>query len=163
MTFQAFPGRAAVRRLKKSAARPAAGPAPSVNFELPHAGKQDAGIVGIHGHVRATRVFVEKQGLFPGFSSVGGAEDAALRLRPIGVAERAGEHDVWIPRIDDDIADTASFLETHRGPGLARVSGFVNSVAYRNVASNKGLAGSGPDDIGIARSHCQRADRRDWL
>ena len=46
-------------------------------------------------------------------AAVGGAEDAALLLRPGDAAERAGEDDVGVGRVDEDAADAAGLVEAH--------------------------------------------------
>ena len=160
MTFQALPGDATVCRPEQAAAGPAAGAAPGVNLDLPHAGKKDSRIVGIHSHVRAARVFVDEKHFVPRFSAVAAAEDAALWLRSVGVAQRAREHDVWIARVDLHAADTACLLQSHQRPGLAGVHGFVNTLSHGDVAADERFAGPRPHDIRIARRYCQRTDGR---
>ena len=54
------------------------------------------GLCAIDGDVRAAGVLVDEQRALPGLAAVGGAVDAALLLRTVGVAERAGEHDIGI-------------------------------------------------------------------
>ena len=54
--------------------------------DLPHAGEQDARVVGIHHEARGADVFVHEQHLLPGLAAVLRAVDAALLLRPVGVA-----------------------------------------------------------------------------
>src|SRR5437016_7665710 len=127
MTLQALPCDAAVCRLEQAAARPAAGAAPCVNLDLPHPCKKDSRVVGIHAHVGAARVLVDEEHFIPGLSAVCGAEDAALRLRPVGVAQRARQHDVWIARVDFHAADTAYLIQSNQRPGLDRKSTRLNS------------------------------------
>src|ERR1700693_3390586 len=158
VTLQALPGGAAVSGLEQAAARPAAGAAPGVNLDLPHAGEKYARIVGVHAHVGATGVFVHEQNLVPSFATISGAEDAALGLRPIGVAQRAGQDDVRIARIDLHAADASGLFEAHQGPVLARVDGLVNPLAHGDVAADERFAGARPDDVGICRRDRQRAD-----
>ena len=110
---------------------------------------------------------VDEQHARPGLAAVGGAIDAALLLRAGQAAERAGEDDVGVGRIDDDASDAAGFIEAHVGPGVAGVGGFVDAVAHHvDVADGPGFAGSGPDDVWIRRARRRarrwpaRADRR---
>ncbi len=113
MSLQTLPGCAAVRGFEQAASLPAAGTAPGVDFDLPHASKKDFGIVGIHAQVRAAGVFVDEEDFVPGLAAIGGAIYAALRLRPVGVAERARQHDVGIARIDLHAANAAGFFQSH--------------------------------------------------
>ena len=94
------------------------------------------GLLRIHRDVRAAGVLVDEQRRSPGLAAVGRAEDAALRLRPVGVAERAREHDVRIRRIDDEARDAAGLLEAHQRPGLAGVGGLVDALPDRDVAAD---------------------------
>src|SRR5580693_6109095 len=111
MTLQALPGDAAVGRFEQSASRPAAGAAPGVNLDLPHPGKKNSGIVGIHSQVRTAGVLVHEEHFVPSLSAVGGAVYTALWLRPVGVAQRARKHDVGIARVDLHAANTPGLLQ----------------------------------------------------
>src|SRR5712675_3705749 len=100
MPLQPLPCHTTVGRLEQATPRSAARPSPSVNLDLPHPSKKNSRIVRVHPHVRAARVLVDKQHFVPSLSTINSAEDPALRLRPISVAQRASQHDVWIPRIN---------------------------------------------------------------
>src|SRR6185295_13375146 len=133
---EARPGRAAVDRLEHTAAGTAAGASPGVDLDLPHAGERQARVAGVTGAV-----------------------DAALLLRTVGVAERAGQHDVRIARVDDDAADPPRRVEAAVRPRLAGVCRLVDAVADRDVAADERFAGAGPDDVRVRRRDRQRADR----
>ena len=150
---EALPTHAAVAGNEETAPRPAAFSSPGVDFELPHAGEENPRIVRIHGQVRAACVFVHKKRFIPGLAAVGGPEDATLLLWTVGMPECARTDDVRIAGINDDAADPASLLETHGSPGLSRVGGFVYPVADRDMAANKGLAGSCPDYVRVGGSN----------
>ena len=121
--------------------------------------KRIARVVQIHRDVGAAGVLVDEQRLRPRLAAVGRAEDAALRLRAVGVAERAGEHDVRVLRVDDEARDAAGLLEAHQRPGLAGVGRLVDALADRDVAADLALAGAGPDDVRVGGGDGERADR----
>src|SRR5271165_2203502 len=113
MPLQALPGDAAVGRPEQAAPGPAAGAAPGVDLDLPHTGKKNSWVVGVHSQVGAASVLVHEEHFVPRFSAVASAEDAALRLRPIGMAHRASQDYVWIARVDLHATDTAHLLQSH--------------------------------------------------
>jgi hypothetical protein len=147
---QSRPGRAAVGRSKQPAARAAARPAPRVDLQLPHTGEEHARVVRIHGDIGAACVLVDEQHTVPRSAAIGRPEDAALRLRAVRVAERAGEDDVGVLRVDDHARDPAGPLEAHARPRFAAVGRLVDAVADRDVAADECLAGAGPDHVRIA-------------
>src|SRR5439155_22396433 len=122
---------------------------PRVDLDLPHAGKEDPRIARVDRDVGAARVLVDEQRALPRPAAVGRPVHAALELRPVRVAEGAGEHDVGIARIDHDASDASRRLEAGARPGLARIRGFVDAVADRDVAADERLARAGPYDIWI--------------
>src|SRR5882757_1317951 len=121
MTLQALPSDAAVCRLEQAATWPTAGAAPGVNLDLPHPGKKDSRVVGVHSQVGAAGVFIDEQHFVPRFSAVSGSEYAAVRLRSIGMAQSARQHHVWIARVNLHAADASGLLQSHQRPGLASV------------------------------------------
>src|SRR6266581_5815545 len=140
-----------------------------MNLERPYAGKQDARIAWIHRNVRTTTVLIHKEHALPMVAAISRAEDTAFLLGTISVPEGARQHDVRILWIDGDVSDAAGFLEPHQFPGLAGVGRLINAGANRNVAADPSFTSTGPNNIWIRRSHCQRTDRRhrlavkDWL
>src|SRR5215469_6654397 len=121
MTLKLGPVHAAIGRAPQSASRSATGAAVGMNFDLPHTRKEDLWVVRIHRHVGAAGVFVNEEHLRPTLATIGGAENAAIRLRAISVAERTGKNKVRIRRVDDHIANAAGFLKAHARPGFARI------------------------------------------
>src|SRR5262249_36368082 len=153
-----FPSDAAVGGLEDAAARSAAGAIPGAQLKLPHSGEEDARIVGIHGQIGAAGVFVDLQDLLPRLPAVCGAEDSALRLCSVGVAERAGKDDIRIARIDEHAADAAGLLESHQSPRLASIERAIDTYSDGDVAADERLAGAGPDDVGVGRGDRERSD-----
>ena len=142
VAFQTLPSRSFIGGLEQSAAWAAALSPIGVNLELPHSRKQSPRIVGIHTHVRAAGVFIHKQHFLPVFPAIGGAEYTAIRLRSIGVAQGASQHDVRVMRVNHHIGDSAGFFQPHQLPGLPCVQRLVNPIANGNVAANERFPGS---------------------
>src|SRR5207237_4401828 len=90
---ETLPGGAAVDRFEETAAAAAARAAPRVDLDLPHAGEQRARVARVDREVRAAGVLVDEEHALPRAAAVDRAIHAAIRLRPVRVAERAGEHD----------------------------------------------------------------------
>ena len=150
--FEVLPGRASIVRAVEAAARAAAGHAPRSAPRLPERGKKNVGIMRIEGDVDAARVFVFVENFLPGLAAVGGAEDAALGVRAVRMAESRDESDVGIGGIDNDFADGARIVQANVLPGLAAVERLVNAVAVRNVAANAGFAGPHIKDVVVRSS-----------
>src|SRR5581483_5446034 len=87
------------------------------------------------------------------------SKNPALLLRSVRRAERAGNHDLRVGRVDHDAADPARLVEPHARPRLAGVGRFVDAVADGDVAANPRFAGAGPDDIRIRRRDSERSNR----
>ena len=134
-----------------------------MDLELPDAGEQNSGVVGIHGDVRGPGVFVHEQHTLPAVAAVLGPEHAALRLWAVAVSLSGGKHDVGIGGVDDDTPDPTSGLEPHVLPGLATVGALVDAVAEGDVAADEALSRPGPDDVGVGGGHRQGADGGDRL
>src|ERR1700730_3819874 len=98
------------------------------------------------GQLGTAGVLIGEENLLPGGAAVRRAEDAAVRLRRVGVAQGARKRDVGIVRIDDDASDAARLFEAHVFPRLSGVDGLVDAVADGDVAANERLAGAGPYD-----------------
>ncbi len=126
---QFLPRHPAVTGHEQAAAWPAALAAPGVNLELPHAREEHARVLRIHGDVGAPRVLVDEEHLGPGPTAIGGAEHAAIRLRPIAMALRARHDHVCVLGINDDARDSPGLFEAHQSPSLAGIHRFVDALA----------------------------------
>src|SRR5512132_2769459 len=135
MAFETFPGQAAVGGLVEAAAGAAAFEVPGLAANLVERRVDDAGVIGVEDDVDGARVLVLVENLLPRLAAVGGAEDAAFRVRAEGVADRRDQHDVRITRVDDDRADLARVLQPDVVPGLAAVGRFIYAVAVGVVAA----------------------------
>src|SRR5205085_9530404 len=114
---------------EKTAAWTTALASPGMNLEWPHAREDDSRIVWIHLEMSATAVFVGEEHAFPRLAAVGCTKHTAFLLWSISMAQRTHEHHVGILRIDNNATDAARLFQAHQHPRLARVSGFVNSLA----------------------------------
>ena len=118
-----------------------------MHLDLPRAGEQDVRVVRVHRQARAAGVRVDEEHALPVPAAVRRPVDAALLLRAGRAAERAGEDDVRVRRVDDDPADAARLAQAHVRPGLAGVGRLVDAVAHHvDVADGPRFARSGPDD-----------------
>ncbi len=76
--------------------RPAAAQTPGCANHLPQRGKERVGVVGIKHNVNGASLVVLEQDLLPRGATIGSAEDAALFIRPVGVAQSRDKNDVRI-------------------------------------------------------------------
>src|SRR5438309_469255 len=77
------------------------------------------------------------------------AEDTALGVRAVSVAESGDKSDIGIRGMDDDLADVARVFQSNVVPGLAAVVRTIDAVAEGDVAANAGFAGADINYIGI--------------
>src|SRR4030081_3914665 len=92
-------------------------------------------------------------------SSIAGFVDAPVFARTIHVPQNAHINDGRILWIDRNPADLARVLQADVLPRRTAVSGFVDTVAGREVFANVGLAGSGINNFRVGGSHGKCADR----
>ena len=97
-----------------------------------------SGFDGIEQHVDAAGVLVLVEHLLERLAAVGRAEDAALVVRPVGMAEHGDEQPVGVPRVDHDLRDLLAVAQAEMRPGLAGVGRLVDAVAGRR---GRGAAG----------------------
>src|SRR5205823_10697812 len=103
---QLLPGRAAVGRLEHAAGRTAeVAVLPRPLPRRPQRGVDGVGTGRIDDDVDAAGVLVLVQHLLERLAAVGGAEDAALRVRAVRVTEDGDEEAVRIARVDGDGGD----------------------------------------------------------
>src|SRR5258708_7001614 len=158
MLLEPLPCRAAVGGAVQSAAGTTVGHAPGSAASLPERGEQNIGIVRVEGYVDAAGVLIFIEDLLPGLAAIGGAEDTALGVRSIGMAESSYEDYVWVAGVDDDLADGTAVAQSNVLPGLAAVEGFVDSIAVRNVAAYAGFARADVDGVAIGIGNGQAAN-----
>jgi len=87
-----------------------------MHLDLPHPGKEDAGILRVHRKPRASCIFVGKQNSFPVLAAIRGAVDTTLLLRSRHPTQGTDKNNVGVLGMNDDTADTAGFAQTDVGP-----------------------------------------------
>src|SRR5205814_10537170 len=108
--------------------------------------------------VDPTGTVVKIENFLPGLAAIASAENAALGVFTVGVAESSDEGDVGIRGMDDDLADVAGVFQADIVRGFAAVVRTVNAVAEGNVAANASFAGADVNDIGIRCGDCDAGD-----
>ena len=160
-----LPRVAAVDRAVEPAARPVRGRVgvPGRPPRLPERGQDRLRVRGIEGEIDRAGVLVLEEDARPGPASVLRAEDSALRIGAVAVAERRDVHEVRVARIHDDAPDLPRVLEADVGPCPASVRGAVHAVAVRDVRAHVGLARTDVENARVRGRDRERADRRDGL
>ena len=119
---------------------------------LPEHGVHDVGVRGIEGDVDAAGVLVLVEHLLEGLAAVGGAEEAALRVGAVRMAQHRDEQAVRVARIDDDLRNLLAVAQAQVRPGLAGVGGLVDAVAGGEVGALQPLAAADVDDVRDSRA-----------
>ena len=158
--FSGFHVRAAVDRLEDAAVGAAPGAVlPRALALLPQRRVDDVRIGGIDVDVLAAGVLVDEQHAIERLAAVGRAEDPALLIRAVGMAEGGDEQPVRVRRIDGDLRNLLRVAQAQVGPGLSGVSGFVDAVAHRQVRPRQPFPAADVDDVGIGQRDRHPADR----
>src|SRR5262249_57186345 len=76
----------------------------------------------------------------------------------IRMTEHSDQDSIGIAGVYDYSADLLGVGQPHVTPGLAAISGLVDSIASRQVRALEPFAGADVYDIRIGGSDCQRAD-----
>ena len=160
-----LPGVAAVLGAVEAAARPVRGRVrvPGRPPRLPERGEDRPRVGRVEGEIDRARVLVLEENARPAPAAVLRAEDPALGVRPVRVAERRDVDEVGVARIHDDPPDLPRGLETDVRPGLAPVRRAIHAVAVRDVRAHVGLARADVEDARVRGRDGDRADRRDRL
>ncbi len=162
---QRLPRRAAVGRLEDAAARAVRRrvDAPRRTPRVPERGVHDLRVLRVELQVDRADVLVLVEHLLPRGAAVAGAEDAAVGVRAVDVAERGDEHHVRVLGVHDHPPDVPRVVEADVRPRLPGVGGLVHPVAERVLRPHVGLARAHVDDVRLGRRHANRADRADGL
>ena len=134
-----LPGVAAVGGFEKTAA--GAGPRavfPGALARGPQHGVDGARVGGIEREVDRAGVFVFVEHLLPGVAAIGGAEDAALGVGAVGVAEHGREEAIGIARIDEDARGSAGRRAVRDGARCGRRRWICR---FRRRPRDRGAAG----------------------
>ena len=127
---QRLPRRAAVDRLEDAAV----GAVPRRVFPrtlalLPQRRVDDVGVRRVDVDVLAAGVDVFEEHALERLPAVGRAEDAALFVRAVGMAERGDEQPIGVFRIDGDFRNLLRIAQAEMRPRLAGVRGLIDAVA----------------------------------
>ena len=112
---------------------------------LPHGHKQFVGIGGVHDHVGYAGSIVGKEDFVPGFTTIGGFEDAPFRMFCIWIANGTCINGIGVGRIYDDAVDITGFLKPHLFPALAAVDGLVHPFSKADRVSRVAFTCSYPN------------------
>src|SRR5580692_6582250 len=155
-----IPGFAAVGGLEQTPAvafeRAAGGPGRAAG--RPHVRIENLRIFGIEGEVGGTGVIIFVENFLPGSPAVAGAEDAALGVWPVRMAEDGNENAIGILRVDDDVGDLLAVAQAQVLPGFSAVAGFVDAVAGGKIGTAETFAAAHINNVSIARRDGKRAD-----
>src|SRR3989442_11809236 len=102
---------------------------------FPLAGEEDMRILGVENDVDAAGAVVEIENFFPRFAAIARAEDAALRVSAVGMAEGSDEGDIGIGRMDNDGADVAGVFSTDTLPSFSSLVGTIKAPTPPEVVT----------------------------
>ncbi len=121
------------------------------------------GVAGLKGQVDDAGVFVVKEHALPFFSAVFGIENAALRIRSIGVAEGGNEDFFRVAGIHENPGNLPRILETNVGPAFAAIRGPVHAVPVGDRRAHVGFASAHVNDLRIGWGNRNGSDGSDGL
>src|SRR5260370_21750602 len=136
VTFEALPCAAAVGGFVESAARSAAAQTPGCANHLPQRGKERVGVVGIKHTVNGAGFVVLEQDLLPRGAAIGSAEDPALVIRPVGVAQGRDKNNVRVLGINYNRANGQRIFYSDVLPTLAAIQRVVDAIARIDLPAN---------------------------
>ena len=132
---------------------------PGARAYVPQCRIQDVRVVRIDLDARPAGVVVGVQHPDPRFSAVQGAEDSALCIRSVRMAQDGCIEPIRILRVDGDIGNLLRVAETEMRPSAARVRGTIDPVADGQVRPLQALTARHVDDRGVRGRHRDGADR----
>ncbi len=163
------PGVAAVGGFEQAAIGAATFQIPRDAMHIPEGGVDNIRISGIENQIHRAGLYAACINLFPCFTTVGGAENAALFVRSPEMAHGRDVDDVGILGVHANRADLERVIQTKVLPGFARVVRFINAVAMRGIAADIGLTHADVDNVGVGFRDADGADGsgfelavRDW-
>ena len=159
VAFDAFPGGAIVVGTIEAVFFTAAIERPGSAVAFPHGSEEDVRILGIENDVNAASAVVEIKNFFPSLTAIACAEDAALGIGAVSVAEGCDEGDIGIRGMNDDLAYVTRVFQTDVSPGFAGVVRTIDAIAEGDVAANAGFAAASINHVGIGIGDGDAADR----
>src|ERR1035437_5025535 len=125
----------------------------------PERGVHDVRIVRREHDIGAAGVLILEQHILETLASVRRAEDPALGVGAVRMAERRHEEAIGIAGVDRDARDLLRVAETEVRPRPSGVRGLVHPVARRKVGAVQPLARSHIDDVRVRGRDLDCADR----
>jgi hypothetical protein len=104
-------------------------------------------------------VLVAVEDLLERLPAVDRAEDAALRVGAVRMAENRDEEAIGILRIHEDRADLPAVGEPEMRPGLSAVGRFVDPVTHGEVRPLEAFSAPHVEGVRVGRRHRKRSDR----
>src|SRR5260370_38655248 len=136
IALDALPGRAVVVRTVEAVLVAATVERPGRAVAFPHRGEENVRVPWIEYDVDAAGAVVEVENFLPGLAAVAGAEDAALGVSAVGMAESGDERDIGIRGRDDESADVASIFQPDGVPRLASSIRTIDAIAEGDGGAN---------------------------
>ncbi len=130
---------------------------------LPQRGVDRVGMARVDADVVGAGVFVLVEHLLEVLAAVGRAKDSAFGIRTVRMAERGDEEPVGVRGVHVDHGDHLAVAKTEVHPGLASISGFVDTVTHGEIRSDDAGARADVDDVRVGGGDRDRADRTGWL
>src|SRR5712664_3270059 len=125
----------------------------------PENGVDSLRIRRIEREIGGAGVFILVQDLGKSLAAVGGAKNAALLIRAVGVAFGGDEDAIWIFRIDENRGDLLGVAKVlHVRPGFSGVIGFIDSVAGGEVRALQSFAAANVNNARIGWRDGESAD-----
>src|SRR5262245_46411894 len=113
-------------------------PGPLAMF--PHACEKDLRIGGVELNLDRAGIRIYVEHFLPLLPAVGGAEHAALFIRPVRMSEARNEYEVGVGWMHDDSPDLLYAREAGLRPCFAAVCGFENTIADTEIGAMQALA-----------------------
>ena len=128
-------------------------------MRFPGRGKKNPGIIRIHRDVNRARLVSLVQDQLPVLAAVCRAVYAPFGVGSEGVTHGSNINNVGVFGVYPDLTDVSGVFQSNVCPCSTCIGGSVDPVTVRDVYPNRGLSGTGIDNIGVAFGHGQRTDR----
>ena len=112
----------------------------------------------VYSHIHKTGVLVDKQGVHPGLTPIGGLVQTPFLIGTPQMPHSSHIDNVGIGGMDGNATDVMAILESHIGPGVTAIGRFVDPIAPGGALPVVGLAGAHPYDTGVRRGYGYRSN-----
>src|SRR2546429_635312 len=113
----------------------------------------------IKRQIGCARVFALIQNFLERLTSIGRAKNSSLGVRAVRMPQGRNKKAVRILRIDKNRGDLPCIAQPKVRPSFSRVSGFIDTVAGRQVRPLQTFPAADVNDIRVGRCHGQRPHR----